>query len=129
MRSEISIRTGWTANASPLYTPRFGDIFGEAQVAQLVEHATENRSVGGSIPPLGTTLLEISGDTQQPEAGPLRIVTDFSRSSLICVFAYSAAETRACQLRTAAVGDFGQDRFLAFARDTEYGARPWATFR
>jgi hypothetical protein len=25
-----------------------------AQVAQLVEHATENRSVGGSIPPLGT---------------------------------------------------------------------------
>ena len=27
-----------------------------AQVAQLVEHATENRSVGGSIPPLGTTL-------------------------------------------------------------------------
>jgi hypothetical protein len=28
----------------------------DAQVAQLVEHATENRSVGGSIPPLGTTL-------------------------------------------------------------------------
>ena len=28
-----------------------------AQVAQLVEHATENRSVGGSIPPLGTTSL------------------------------------------------------------------------
>jgi hypothetical protein len=28
-----------------------------AQVAQLVEHATENRSVGGSIPPLGTMLL------------------------------------------------------------------------
>ena len=27
-----------------------------AQVAQLVEHATENRSVGGSIPPLGTTI-------------------------------------------------------------------------
>ena len=25
-----------------------------AQVAQLVEHAIENRSVGGSIPPLGT---------------------------------------------------------------------------
>ena len=25
-----------------------------AQVAQLVEHATENRSVGGSIPSLGT---------------------------------------------------------------------------
>ena len=28
-----------------------------AQVAQLVEHATENRSVGGSIPPLGTNAL------------------------------------------------------------------------
>jgi hypothetical protein len=27
-----------------------------AQVAQLVEHATENRSVGGSIPPLGIPL-------------------------------------------------------------------------
>jgi hypothetical protein len=29
-------------------------VCGNAQVAQLVEHATENRSVGGSIPPLGT---------------------------------------------------------------------------
>ena len=29
-----------------------------AQVAQLVEHATENRSVGGSIPPLGTIAFE-----------------------------------------------------------------------
>ena len=28
-----------------------------AQVAQLVEQATENRCVGGSIPPLGTTVL------------------------------------------------------------------------
>jgi hypothetical protein len=27
---------------------------GSARVAQLVEHATENRSVGGSIPPPGT---------------------------------------------------------------------------
>ena len=35
----------------PLPTPRG---LGNAQVAQLVEHATENRSVGGSIPPLGT---------------------------------------------------------------------------
>ena len=31
-----------------------GDAACGAQVAQLVEHATENRSVGGSIPPLGT---------------------------------------------------------------------------
>jgi hypothetical protein len=28
---------------------------GKAQVAQLVEHVTENHGVGGSIPPLGTT--------------------------------------------------------------------------
>lgn len=29
----------------------------DAQVAQLVEHVTENHGVGGSIPPLGTTLV------------------------------------------------------------------------
>jgi hypothetical protein len=28
-----------------------------AQVAQLVEHVTENHGVGGSIPPLGTRKL------------------------------------------------------------------------
>src|ERR1700733_5690103 len=33
---------------------RYGLPLPGAQVAQLVEHATENRSVGGSIPPLGT---------------------------------------------------------------------------
>ena len=44
---------------SSLYNaPRFAD--GPpgpagAQVAQLVEHMTENHGVGGSIPPLGTT--------------------------------------------------------------------------
>ena len=31
-----------------------------AQVAQLVEHATENRSVAGSIPALGTIILPIN---------------------------------------------------------------------
>ena len=30
------------------------------QIAQLVEHTTENRSVGGSIPPLATKQLEVS---------------------------------------------------------------------
>lgn len=48
---------GWTQRPdlsinrplAPAFRPR-----GYAQVAQLVEHATENRSVGGSIPPLGT---------------------------------------------------------------------------
>ena len=36
---------------------RSGPCAEDAQVAQLVEHATENRSVGGSIPPLGTISL------------------------------------------------------------------------
>ena len=35
-------------------------LFG-AQVAQLVEHVTENHGVGGSIPPLGTTLARAVG--------------------------------------------------------------------
>ena len=30
-----------------------------AQVAQLVEHVTENHGVGGSIPPLGTIVLSL----------------------------------------------------------------------
>ena len=42
-----------------LYNRRFAGArrSGGAQVAQLVEHATENRSVGGSIPPLGTSKI------------------------------------------------------------------------
>ena len=39
------------------YTPRHQT---RAQVAQLVEQRTENPRVGGSIPPLGTTSLNIS---------------------------------------------------------------------
>jgi hypothetical protein len=31
--------------------------FAQAQIAQLVEHAIENRSVAGSIPALGTIFL------------------------------------------------------------------------
>src|SRR3954469_13909902 len=42
----------WTGRNRASITPRLPL---HAQVAQLVEHATENRSVGGSIPPLGTT--------------------------------------------------------------------------
>jgi hypothetical protein len=40
-----------------LYNPPFacgGSAVRGAQVAQLVEHVTENHGVGGSIPPLGT---------------------------------------------------------------------------
>jgi hypothetical protein len=42
---------------SSLYNaPPFPESGGRgAQVAQLVEHCTENAGVGGSIPPLGTT--------------------------------------------------------------------------
>ena len=46
-----------------------------AQVAQLVEHVTENHGVGGSIPPLGTNakirfdLLGISGKGPTQENG------------------------------------------------------------
>src|SRR5450631_4467999 len=47
--------------ARPHYKPALpGHDPRSAQVAQLVEHATENRSVGGSIPPLGTILLDKS---------------------------------------------------------------------
>src|SRR3954471_412895 len=45
----------WTAKASRLYRPpHFPRFRRNAQVAQLVEHVTENHGVGGSIPPLGT---------------------------------------------------------------------------
>ena len=54
----LSFPIGAQAQSSPLYTPlrrAAGPAARlDAQVAQLVEHATENRSVGGSIPPLGT---------------------------------------------------------------------------
>ncbi len=41
---------------TPLHDAHGTSRASNAQVAQLVEHATENRSVGGSIPSLGTTL-------------------------------------------------------------------------
>jgi hypothetical protein len=47
---------------------------GSAQVAQLVEHATENRSVGGSIPPLGTIKLQ--------EAFPFKKLSPYSELRL-----------------------------------------------
>ena len=42
----------WTVGVPAIINPR-AHKFG-AQVAQLVEHCTENAGVGGSIPPLGT---------------------------------------------------------------------------
>jgi hypothetical protein len=46
----------WTRQEASLYNrAAFGGVLpGDAQVAQLVEHAIENRSVAGSIPALGT---------------------------------------------------------------------------
>lgn len=54
-----TLQGGWTGQLSLTINRRSpSDAFGGgAQVAQLVEHATENRSVGGSIPPLGTISL------------------------------------------------------------------------
>jgi hypothetical protein len=60
-----------------------------AQVAQLVEHATENRSVGGSIPPLGTMtsmgyVAPLAGRTT---SGPLFRITGIPVSSPPTLFA------------------------------------------
>jgi len=49
---------GQAAGAVPISTSVAAGMAPDAQVAQLVEHATENRSVGGSIPPLGTTFTK-----------------------------------------------------------------------
>ena len=43
----------------------------DAQVAQLVEHVTENHGVGGSIPPLGTNLFEQFQDLKVEGPVPL----------------------------------------------------------
>jgi hypothetical protein len=52
----------WTAGnrtsiTARLRGPQLRACSASAQVAQLVEHCTENAGVGGSIPPLGTTTL------------------------------------------------------------------------
>ncbi|VFU10941.1 protein of unknown function [Methylocella tundrae] len=53
---QIPASRRWTTAGKLLYkTPLVSGPPRDAQVAQLVEHATENRSVGGSIPPLGTS--------------------------------------------------------------------------
>jgi hypothetical protein len=54
---------------------------GSAQVAQLVEHATENRSVGGSIPPLGTISVLI--DEPLAWVGLRGRISDGDRSALL----------------------------------------------
>ena len=59
MTSKIRIATGWTVSRPRIYrraSRRF-----RAQVAQLVEHVTENHGVGGSIPSLGTIIPQEAG--------------------------------------------------------------------
>ena len=51
------ILLGWTGMTRPRYRPAFASPRARARVAQLVEHATENRSVGGSTPSPGTIFL------------------------------------------------------------------------
>src|SRR5438046_3650841 len=74
-RAQRSRRRSWVdMTVRPLYKPpaRLGLWALEyAQVAQLVEHATENRSVGGSIPPLGTIMAveDARWLIGRPEAG------------------------------------------------------------
>ncbi len=58
--SAIGLRQGWTGSVrnriSAIVRQRaVFDTSAKAQIAQLVEHAIENRSVAGSIPALGTT--------------------------------------------------------------------------
>ena len=65
---EKSIQTGWTSSATPLY--RRTSNLPDAQVAQLVEHVTENHGVGGSIPPLGTILFKNSAGFWWPSTAP-----------------------------------------------------------
>ena len=56
-----SLKQDWTSALIPLYRrASFRALLRNAQVAQLVEHVTENHGVGGSIPPLGTILLQCS---------------------------------------------------------------------
>src|SRR5262245_47712859 len=56
-----------------LLRPRTGHVWSAryGQVAQLVEQRTENPCVGGSIPPLATTLTSICR-TSRPRAPALR---------------------------------------------------------
>jgi hypothetical protein len=57
-------RLFWTvperASITPAFSPMALHPRAGAQVAQLVEHVTENHGVGGSIPPLGTKITQIN---------------------------------------------------------------------
>jgi hypothetical protein len=52
-------------------TMRAGGWPARAKVAQLVEHGTENAGVGGSIPPLGTSSINLSARDWSLPGAPL----------------------------------------------------------
>ena len=80
---------GWTATNATVRDASFsGHRPMSARVAQLVEHATENRSVGGSIPSLGTIAAHrIAGGSPsmaiQKRSGGADPVTVWGRLSAI----------------------------------------------
>lgn len=94
---------GWTAPSHPTINRPLARSFDPeyAQVAQLVEHATENRSVGGSIPPLGT-ILPPSRTKQRTRAAdelyrPQNAGVVLNRRHLLRRVFATAIWSRACQ--------------------------------
>ena len=76
------ILLGWTGTTRPRYRPAFASPRARARVAQLVEHATENRSVGGSTPSPGTIFYIVFGTTRMrgnPLVSSLRLVRSETR--------------------------------------------------
>ena len=69
----LTQRERWTRRAADAYSRRAAPPRRlNAQVAQLVEHVTENHGVGGSIPPLGTiNIKDLGFDGKKPASGGL----------------------------------------------------------
>ena len=67
-----------------------------AQIAQLVEHATENRSVAGSIPALGTTPFSLAETIAGTPLVSFAKLADFCGFVAYLVVTYHAAETPGC---------------------------------
>jgi hypothetical protein len=94
--AHFGVIAGWVDSvARPHYKPPARPALGlrDAQVAQLVEHATENRSVGGSIPPLGTirfvfAIRDAAAACQSAQpyllhpARPLRALSSYARRTI-----------------------------------------------
>src|SRR5262249_16073017 len=72
-----------------------------AEVAQLVEHGTENRSVGGSIPPLGT---KPRFSTLDPDLVPFRSLSD-RREERTLIFRISTSRMNGKLIKTSLILD------------------------